>query len=68
MLRHSQNTSDPQLFMQYLYGIHIVILKIHCRIIFSVHAHFKLVDGGRLGRVTCSPSETDENFIDDPTD
>ena len=44
------------------------IMSIHCRVIFSVHAHFKLVDGGRLGRVTCSPSETDENFIDVPTD
>jgi len=35
---------------------------IYTNIIFSVHAHFKLVDGGRLGRVTSSPLETDKNF------
>ena len=42
--------------------INVANLKIYCTTIFSAHAHFKLEDGRRLGRVTCSPSETDENF------
>jgi len=41
-------------------------IQTHCSTIFSVHAHFKLEDGSKLGRVTCSPSETDENFNDVP--
>jgi len=47
-----------------LNSLHIVTF--HCTVIFSVHAHFKLEDGRRLGRVTCSPSETDENFNNVP--